>query len=972
MGFNFERNLPHQVKAVQTVVNVFKNVSLKKRINSMSNPQFDINDRILMKNIQDIQKQNNITEGNPKINDYFNLDVKMETGTGKTYTYTKTIFALNKEYGINKFIIIVPTIPIKLGTEQFLKSDSTRIHFKEQFGKNIALEVLSSQNKSKKKKEHFPLEVSSFVNSSYMDNKIHILLINTGMLNSKTMDKIFDDNSLLGYADTPLNLLSKTYPFVIIDEPHKYKRSGVSYNNLLKLKPQCMIRYGATFPDKKKDEKDYENLLYNLNAATAFNQDLVKGVVVHIPKFKDKKDIKVTLSNLDGKSASFKIEQTKKEKTFRLSKGDGLSRIDKEFHNIYIEKLNKSVVVLSNGVTLQKRQSIHPSSFSNTYQEVLIQKAIDEHFQKELEFFKRPSKIKPLTLFFIDDKSSYRETDLNEPYIKNIFERLLKSKIEKLLTEEELTSNYRSYLEASITAISNTHGGYFSNDNSESDEKIQDEVIEILQDKEKLLSYQYNNAWNVRRFIFSKWTLKEGWDNPNIFTICKLRSSGSEISKLQEVGRGLRLPVNEALFRVQETEFELSYIVDFTEKEFADQLVKEINIDAPTSTLKVLSDHQLKLLAKEYNKTDDDLFNELRTAGFIDRKQNIMIERIEELFIQYPSLKKGLKDNKIRKGDSNKKEVTVRQSHYNEFKELWERINQKVFIDYKIGNEEDIQRLFIEVLKEKDIQEKDSVVVYDYRIEKQHTNVAMRVSGQSYYEYDQQLPYNYFLDTVSTGTSIPYQTIHNAIVKFNTINKINKDTFFSRKTALNVIKSYNNKMSSLLLEKLEYKKIDVSIHPTALTTIDGKLKKIASHRLGTKYDDGQAPNRYLYDELFYDSNEIDSIKENIDSVIVFGKIPQSSIKIPVINGQTYSPDFAYVVKGKDNSTKLHIVIESKNKEEEHLSDNEKYKIKLANRFFETVNDSGITVVFQQQMREDTMTGIISKIKSKDEDKAQIF
>lgn len=963
MGFNFERNLSHQNRAVDAVVNVFQNVTRNKRNNIMCNPTFDLSDKFLLKNIRKIQEQNSISEVNPIVNKFFNLDIKMETGTGKTYTYTKTMFELNQKHDINKFVIIVPTIPIKLGTEQFLKSDSTRLHFKEQYGKEIVLEVLNSQNKSKKKKDHFPIEIANFVRATNMDNKIHVLLVNTGMLNSKTMDKVFDDSSLFGYADTPLNLLARVCPFVIIDEPHKYKRSGISYNNLLKLEPQCIIRYGATFPEKKNAEKDYENLLYNLNAAMAFNQDLVKGVVVHIPQFKGKKETKVTLTSLNGKTASFKVENENKEKVFQLSKGDSLSGLDEEFHNIFIESMNQRMVVLSNGVILQKRQSIHPSSFSNTYQEVLIQKAIDEHFEKEIEFFDRPSKIKPLTLFFIDDISSYREVDTNEPYIKNIFERLLKLKIEKILIEKEITDEYKSFLKASLNSILDTHGGYFSNDNSENDEKIQNEVSEILKDKEKMLSYRHGDKWNIRRFIFSKWTLKEGWDNPNVFTICKLRSSGSEISKLQEVGRGLRLPVNEAFFRVKDTEFELSYIVDFTEKQFAEHLVKEINADIPESKITILSDKQLSILAKEYDKSEDDMFDELRTGGYIDRRQNIIDGKREEFFRRYPILIKNLKGNKIRTGDDVKKEVTIRQSSYEDFKELWEKINQKVFIQYKIGSEQEIKYLLLKVLKKPIMQEKDSIVISDKKIEKKESNIFVQVTGTSYYKYDETLPYNQFLDIISKGTSIPYQTIHNTLVQFNTISVIEKDKFFTRKTAHNIVKNFNEKISSILLEKLEYKKIDVSVHPTAFTTVDGKLKKVNAHRLGRECSEEKAPVNYLYDEIFYDSNEIDSIKEKIDSIIVFGKIPQSSIKIPVINGQTYSPDFAYVVKGKDKSTRLHIVIESKNKHKEYLSDNEKYKIQLANRFFETINDSGINVVFETQMKDDTITAIINNIKN---------
>lgn len=969
MGFNFERNLPHQDKAVQAIIDVFQDVPLRSRHDMMANHEFELTDSVVLANIEAIQKRNDITESPPVLNEFFNLDVKMETGTGKTYTYTKTIYEINRQYGINKFVIVVPTLPIKAGTEQFLKSDSTILHFKEEYRKILELYVVQSQKnkKMKSKREYFPFEVMNFVRATHLDDKIHVLLVNTGMLNSVTMNKVYDDTSFFGYAETPFNLIAKTKPFVIIDEPHRFKRSGVSYENLLKLKPQCMIRFGATFPEIR-GKKDYENLLYDLDAVKAFNEDLVKGVVVHIPQFEGRKNAKLTLIGLDGKSASFKYVDETKEQTYRLEKGDSLSIISPDLHDLSIENLNKSVVELSNGITLEKNQAIHPSSFSDTYQEVLMKKAIDEHFDKEKELFALPVKIKPLTLFFIDDVHAYREMDGRTPYLKDTFERLLKQKMESLL-QEDISDEYADYLRESLENLENTHGGYFSRDNSDKDEKIQSEIEEILRDKEKLLSYRHEGKWNVRRFIFSKWTLKEGWDNPNVFTICKLRSSGSEISKLQEVGRGLRLPVNEAMFRVKSSQFELSYIVDFTEREFAEQLVKEINDSSPVRQLSTITDVELKELARIYNKTEDEIFGELLSLRFIDRHGKINDDKRAELYMHYPELNKALKKDKVRKGQAFKQYVTVRQSNYEEFKQLWEAINQKVLIDYKLGPDDAIRDLLVDLLKNEKIADFDTIKFVERKVSKDSEGTQLVVpdigdSSFTVHQYVETMPYNEFLRMVSKSTSIPIQTIHAALVKYHQINPIDNDTFFTRKTAINLIRKYREKIASVILEKIEYKKMDISVHPTALTNIDGTLKKIAAHSIGTKFSDATPNAKYLYNELFYDSNENTIINEEISEVVVFGKIPKNSIRIPVINGQTYSPDFAYVVKSRNGETRLNIVIEAKNKEARFLSKDEQDKITLAERFFETINNTGVKIVFQKLMKGKHVSQIISEIMSR--------
>ena len=313
--FNFEKNLKHQSRAVESVVNIFDGLEIKEPQGIKKqyiNPIFnkDANFRYV-NNIGSIQEQNNIKR---KVNGKSNIiDVMMETGTGKTYTYTKTIFELNKLYGIFKFIIVVPTLPIKAGTINFLKSDSAREHFKEQYGKTINLHIVESKKSSNNKKSYMPSSINSFVNSgSFEKDKIQVLIINAGMINASSKDKATGkqvltlgksyDKTLFDKYNIPFDAIAATKPFMIIDEPHKFDRNGKTWKNLQKMKPQFIIRYGATF-------KENDNLIYNLTAVDAFNQNLVKGVIGHIEEFEEGKNAIVKFTNSENEEATFHLEE---------------------------------------------------------------------------------------------------------------------------------------------------------------------------------------------------------------------------------------------------------------------------------------------------------------------------------------------------------------------------------------------------------------------------------------------------------------------------------------------------------------------------------------------------------------------------------------------------------------------------------------------------------------------------------------
>jgi len=951
-GFNFEKNLEHQEQAVKSTVGVFDSVKIenpKSIQKECTNPSFDKNTSFkYVQNIGSIQEQNSI-ERNVKGKSNI-IDIMMETGTGKTYTYTKTIFELNKLYGIFKFVVVVPTLPIKAGTIDFLKSDSAREHFKEQYNKTIKLHIVESKYGSKNKKSFMPPAVNSFVNSgNFEKNKIQVLIINAGMVNSKTMQEKFDRTLLDNYT-VPFEAISATNPFMIIDEPHKFDKANRTWKNLQKINPQFIIRYGATF-------KENENLIYNLTAVDSFNRNLVKGVVGHITEFATGKNAIVKFTNSDGKEASFHLLENNNTKTFKIAKNESLEKIHSAMKDLLVENLNKTTVVLSNGLELKKGDKFNPYSYAETLQETMIKKAVEHHFKQEKIYLNREVKIKPLTLFFIDNIEEYRNKN---GHIKTIVEKYIKAEVKKLLkTEKE--GFYKNYLKKTLEDISKTHCGYFAVDKKETDEVIEKEVNEILHDKQAILSIE-----NPRRFIFSKWTLREGWDNPNIFQICKLRSSGSEISKLQEVGRGLRLPVNEYGNRVKDEQFYLNYFVDFTENDFVEKLVNEINEKSGAisreETPQKLTNNIIKQIIEKYNIEEDDLLQKFDDENVIKRNNDFKENGFEYIKANYPLIFEGVDSNKIRKADTQKKKLKVRVEKYGELKELWEKLNEKVVLEYKIENEDKFKKLFIDFLKNTDFviegtKEKTAQVGFE-------NNQAVLREETAIYGNEiipiSTMKYEDFLKHLSSNLSINLKTIHECFMEAKM--DINK---YLNQTALRIFKQkFDNYLMYKALNKfsIEYQKVKSAVHPTKLTGTNGKIKdELDASDIGIFYSDEKVADNYLFDELFYDSElEKDNIKTKLSEVIVFTKIPKNSIKIPVAGGKSYSPDFAYVMSFENGKKKLYFIVETKNTDEESLRNEELQKIKHAEKFF----GDTVQIKFKTQFSNTQIVSLIQEIYQK--------
>ncbi|SDM55805.1 type III restriction enzyme [Aerococcus urinaehominis] len=487
------------------------------------------------------------------------------------------------------------------------------------------------------------------------------------LLSNATMAKDDYDQTILGNFTQPYETLRATKPIVIIDEPHRFKKENQAYKRILEeIKPQCIIRFGATFPDKKgSKDKDYNNLIFNLGSSQAFNQNLVKGVETFMIDAEKENETKLKLMDFkrNPKVCTFRDEETKKFQ--ELSKGDNLSVFGEEFSGINIEEIGptsdesiKSGVTLSNGQILAKSDIVYGGVYTETYQELMLRQSIINHLETEKENFLRGNKIKTLSLYFIDSVRSYRDEEGGPGHLRIKFENMLSEALNREIhsignTKDQRLQEYKSYLESSLADISKTNGGYFSEDNSTSEEDIQNEVDKILRDKEFLLDFHdAKDNWNTMRFIFSKWTLKEGWDNPNVFQIVKLRSSGSEISKLQEVGRGLRLPVDEKGRRIADEQFYLRYLIDYSEKGFASKLLGEIQADTPGRSMNIKK--SLAKIAKIRNKSENEIFGEMLMKQYIDFEGNIQPEKIDDLYADYPEALAELKPNKVLDGNKKK------------------------------------------------------------------------------------------------------------------------------------------------------------------------------------------------------------------------------------------------------------------------------------------------------------------------------
>ena len=547
----------------------------------------------------------------------------------------------------------------------------------------------------------------------------------------------------------------------------------------------------------------------------------------------------------------------------------------------------------------------------------------------------------------------------------------MEARVKKELTRQN-TPEYEAYLNATLENLDSSCAGYFSQDNIDSDENIAKEVKVILHGKKELLNFTDEEGKpNVLRFLFSKWTLKEGWDNPNVFTICKLRSSGSEISKLQEVGRGLRLPVDSAGNRISDSSFMLNYIVDFTEKDFANKLVAEINgeLDADQkSPLSITAEYIIKV-AEKRNMDVNKFFAELLTKGYVDFDKKVVPEKFDDLLIEYPEFKdvtSGVNTNRIiNRNSSRNDKIHIRKARFEELRELWAQLNRKYVLYFDKAIDKKIEAELPSIIKDKHVFSLQTIES-SRKVLEFEGNVAVANEG-SHAEltlHDLHYGYNEFLKRASRYTNIPVHILHKAICETANGGYYLTNEMFNDSSLTRLIGAVDDWKCDQLVGFVRYKQANYTVKETKLTNADGTVKdEVVQAYIGNKSVPGEPPVKYLYDAYAHDSGlELQNIKTEIDEVIVYGKIPSHSICIPTVASSNYSPDFMYVVKKADGTKELNIVIETKAYDKEsHISPDEDTKISCAEEFFKAMTANGYTVHFRKQINSTGVKNIIDEL-----------
>lgn len=942
-----------------------------------------------------------------RYNDKANIDIKMETGTGKTYVYTRMMYDLHQKYGLFKFIIAVPSPSIKEGTRSFISSSYAKQHFSEFYeNTRVRLNVINAGDFSARSgRRNFPAQLSEFVEATRQNsNQIEVMLVNQGMLHSKSMHRNDYDQTLLGGETSPIRAIAATRPVVIIDEPHRFPRGKKFYEDIEEMKPQLIVRFGATFPEttsgqgkSKLTRVDYyrERPQFNLDAVDSFNQGLAKGIDVDYPDIPEEK-----ANNL------YKVKQVKAKelilskgsKEYSLGVGENLVDVDPGFEG-NITYAGGTDRELSNGLALVKDMKLIPGTFAQSYQKEIISQALDCHFKAEEENFLRPNsddnapKIKTLSLFFIDSISSFRAENHNKGWLAKLFEDLLKEKLQSLITRYELAigdreKEYCSFLQATLKSLQSEHqvvyAGYFSKDRGSSDADIQAGVEDILSNKEKLLSFKDKDGnWLTRRFLFSKWTLREGWDNPNVFTIAKLRTSGSEISKIQEVGRGLRLPVDETGHRLNQDEWQsrLSFLIGYDERDFAQKLVGEINDDSPVKlNQEELTDDMIRLIVLAKQKIDPN-FNKVQLLDDLDAhnvitRSNKFKDDVElggrtlsgykALCQLYPEIEQQTKVAKDKVRDKNSKDTTtvkLRKHNWQQLKNLWQQLAKRQMIKFDPSVNQDAEIVARNVFNDSNnnvfVLQRPQMVHQEVVTE--DSSAFVRETQADYITEYLTMNYGKFLKILAQQTDLPVNLLNNLMIQ--AIKRLRNDTnYINEKTLGNLIRNFNNQFSERLKTSYSYEPLEFS----ASTSIYNAKKQefvdsVPSNVLGIYQSNSTSDEKYLYDRppLRYDSAdpELKILKRSYGpNISVFGKLPKKAIKIPRFDNGTTTPDFIFKIKHGTES--IYLVIETK-AENMRLGDEEIHIIQQ--KYFDQLKGSG--VYYRMATSEQEVHDLIDKLEN---------
>lgn len=940
----------------------------------------ELNNQIILDHIQKIQRNNQI-EPSSKLEGTYNLTIEMETGVGKTYTYIKTMYELNKHYGWSKFIIVVPSIAIREGV--YKSFQVTQEHFAEEYGKKIRFFIYNSSQLT---------EIDRFAS----DNSINVMIINSQAFNAKGKDARRIYMKLDEFRSRrPIDIIAKTNPIVIIDEPQSVEGKQTK-KNLEEFHPLMTLRYSATH----KSDSIY-NMVYRLDAMEAYNKKLVKKIAV-----KGIQESGTTATDsyvyLEGINLS-KADPTATIQ-FHTKGASGVKTVSRKVgigFNLYpnsgeLEEYKNNFVVKSidgrddslefiNGIKIYAGDVIGKVS-EEQLRRIQIRETILSHIERERQLFYKG--IKVLSLFFIDEVDHYRKYDESGNPVNGIFADMFEQEYEDVLQNLQLKIGEDDYLKylRSIRAAK-THAGYFSIDKkgrminskikrSETSSDDVDAYDLIMKNKELLLDR--NPQKSPVRFIFSHSALREGWDNPNVFQICTLKQSSSEIRKRQEVGRGMRLCVNEDGDRMDENALGadvhninvLTVIASESYDKFTKGLQAEIAEavgNRPCQVTEILFENA-RVHDKDGNEETIDASmarklihymikmdyideNDALTDKFYEDKANGEVSFGTEMDQYKPDLMLIIDsiydDTKMKPENARSNNVELKvdpdKLAMPEFKALWSKINARTAYVVDFDTDELVRKSIV------DLDNKLRVPKIFFKVEtgsmKEIKSKDALLEGSSF-------------EKQKSGTYDEHKVATNSSVKYDLVGKLVEETGLTRKAVIQILtgiqptvfnqfkdnpeefiiqagKLINNEKATAIIQHITYDVLDDKYDTDIFTdaTIKGKLDVNA-----------MKADKHLFDHIIYDSTNERKFAQELDvasDVAVYVKLPDGFyISTPVGH---YNPDWA--IAFKEGAVKhIYFVAETKGSMDTlELRGIEDAKIHCAREHFKAI--SGDNVVY---------------------------
>ena len=968
MEIKFKDKLQFQADAINSVVNLFEGQPIKSSNISIMTPgtvsrfegkgnMFELSPQDIEENFFKVQEKNSLPR-NDMLESY-DFTVEMETGTGKTYVYLRTILELNKNYGFSKFVIVVPSLAIKEGVKKTI--DITRNHFAKLYN-NISYTdfVFDSSNMT---------DLETFME----EDNIQIMIITIHAFN-KDKNKIRQkgENGII-----PLTYITKTKPIVIIDEPQSVLggKSGKGKEAVRDLDPLFTLQYSAT-------PKNAKNTVYKLDAVDAYNKNLVKKIEVDAfveADYQGKPFIKlnkVKMNNKGKRTADITFVKNTPTGLNATSKnvkiGDDLSVSEISNNTVYNDYIVEDIVVreddkhilFTNGQRVCEGQSINDINQEGV-RKLQIEETIREHLDKELILSKK--NIKVLSLFFIDEVNNYRLYD-DEGTHKGKYAIWFEEAYKRIISEDKYKKLPKHILSLSPEEV---HSGYFSKDGKKfvdtSGETVKDisTYERIMKDKERLLDPKDN-----LRFIFSHSALKEGWDNPNVFQICTFIENTGDIPKRQKIGRGLRLCVDGEGNRVDETygdgeEFKdinkLTVLANESFENFARDLQNEMKEDG--IEFNVVKENDFKGITYigadgEFKKLDgfasQKIWVSLREQGLISAKGVIskdwdkavkegtieLPEKFEEARNRIIEVVSGKTSSGIIKNKKDRVTIKLRDDKFNSisFNNLWDKIKYKSRYSVHFDTEKLIERCVKGMNHSLKYIEKPSVdhLKFELRMKNSVDGVA-RFNRQKFIDIDNNEIPNIVKD-LQDHTHLTRETIIEILIRSNERNNtlekllINPTEYFNR--TLEVIQE---NLNHLMVETIEYHKLEE----------DEDFDKA---QFKQSFEDWVEDGNFYQSKLIFSTKSIyeyvkcDSDKEvhfaedleDLKDIELFVKLPRwFTIKTPV--GE-YNPDWA-ITLNIEGRQETYYVIETKGSTKfKDLRGKEKDRICCAIKHFDLVSD----------------------------------